>query len=65
MCESRSHPEAEVATGIERWLIGHAVELAAAKIDSRALRAEAARASPALRRASRAIFAAWLAELET
>ncbi len=58
------HPEAEVSTGMERWLVGHAIELASAKIDPRALRAQASRIGPILGKAAREAFGAWLAELE-
>jgi GMP synthase (glutamine-hydrolysing) len=42
------------------WLVGHAVELAAAGIDPRPLRDEAARVGPLLREASRKMFMEWL-----
>lgn len=54
------HPEADVASGFERWLVGHACELAGAGIDPRALREGAARHGAALRDAGRAMFAEWL-----
>ena len=56
------HPE---ATGrhIERWLVGHAVELAAAGADVTKLRADARRSRAALERKSRDVAAAWLARL--
>lgn len=56
------HPEAD-GERIERWLIGHACELAAAGIDPCALRAEAARHGAALRDAGRLMFSQWLKEL--
>lgn len=56
------HPETDAAR-LESWLIGHAVELAAAGIDPRDLRAQALAAGPALRAAGSAMFAAWLAGL--
>ncbi len=52
------------APGIEAWLVGHAVELAAAGIDPAALRAESRRHGPALAPKADAIFARWLAELD-
>jgi len=54
------HPEVDACAGIERWLIGHAAELAAARIDPCALRDDAARHGPALREAARKMFAEWL-----
>ncbi|WP_029008202.1 glutamine amidotransferase [Azospirillum halopraeferens] len=57
------HPEADAATGFERWLIGHARELADAGIDPRRLRAEAGRHAAGLRDAGRAMFAEWLGSL--
>lgn len=58
------HPEADLATGFERWLIGHAAELAGAGIDPVALRLAAARHGDTLRRAGTAMLAEWLAGLE-
>ncbi|ODT22682.1 MAG: glutamine amidotransferase [Kaistia sp. SCN 65-12] len=54
------HPEVNACAGIERWLVGHAVELAAAGIDPRPLRADAERLGPALREAARKMLAEWL-----
>lgn len=54
------HPEVDACAGIERWLVGHAVELAAAGIDPRKLRDEAARFGPALRDAARRMLSEWL-----
>ena len=56
------HLEAE-HTEIERWLIGHAHELAAHQIDPGAIRRDAARFGPDLARIARPIFAAWLDQL--
>jgi GMP synthase (glutamine-hydrolysing) len=56
------HLEAE-HTEIERWLIGHAHELAAHQIDPGAIRRDAARFGPDLARVARQIFAAWLDRL--
>lgn len=53
------HPEAG-ADGFERWLIGHAAELAAAGIDPRDLRRDAGDFGPAAAAAGRACLAAWL-----
>ncbi len=58
------HVEAEACGGLERWLIGHAAELAASSIDPRVIRADAARFGPALRKAARAMFAEWLEDLD-
>ncbi|MEJ5022988.1 glutamine amidotransferase [Ochrobactrum vermis] len=54
------HPEVNACAGMERWLVGHAVELAAAQIDSQTLRADAERLGPPLRDASRKMLAEWL-----
>ncbi|MCM3883875.1 glutamine amidotransferase [Frankia sp. R82] len=45
---------------IERWLIGHAHELATHRLDPRLLRADARRHGPALAARSRLVFDAWL-----
>lgn len=49
---------------IERWLIGHACEIAAAGLDPRALRADSGRHGPGLREAGTRLFAGWLAGLD-
>lgn len=54
------HPEVDACAGLERWLVGHAAELAEAGIDPRKLRCDAARFGPALRDASRRMLGAWL-----
>ncbi|MBU2233014.1 MAG: glutamine amidotransferase [Alphaproteobacteria bacterium] len=54
------HPEVNACAGMERWLVGHAVELAAAQIDPRTLRADAERFGPSLREAARKVLAEWL-----
>lgn len=59
------HPEAETGDGFERWLVGHAAELAAAKIDPPTLREDARRHGPHLREAARLMLREWLADLET
>jgi GMP synthase (glutamine-hydrolysing) len=53
------HPEVDERS-IERWLIGHACELAGAGIDPAALRARTREAAPALRPAGDALIAEWL-----
>lgn len=54
------HPEAECDERFERWLVGHAAELAAAKIDIMTLRKDAAKFGPALKEAGRAVARDWL-----
>ncbi len=56
------HPEA-TGRDIERWLVGHTVELAAAVIDVRAIRADAMRHRAALERKANAVMTGWLAQL--
>ncbi|MFY0480011.1 glutamine amidotransferase [Achromobacter marplatensis] len=53
------HLEADTRL-IERWLVGHACELAQAGIDPRALRAQAQAVQERLAAASGAVFRAWL-----
>lgn len=50
---------------IERWLVGHACELAQAGIDPRALRSEAQALRSELPLVARAVFASWLDGIET
>ncbi|MDA2806048.1 glutamine amidotransferase [Nocardiopsis suaedae] len=57
------HLEAD-HTRIEQWLIGHANELAAAEVDPRTVRADAAAYGPALAEAAEAVFGAWLDGLD-
>ncbi len=57
------HLEANPAH-IERWLIGHSHELAAHGIDPRALRRDCAKHGLELSLAARAVFGAWLDQLE-
>jgi GMP synthase (glutamine-hydrolysing) len=45
---------------LERWLIGHTLELAQSKIDLAHLRADTARLAPASNEAGNRLFAAWL-----
>ncbi|MGE4411023.1 MAG: glutamine amidotransferase [Sphingobium sp.] len=54
------HAEVDACAGIERWLVGHAAELASARIDPRILRADATKHGPALREAARKTFTEWL-----
>lgn len=54
------HPEVDACAGIERWLVGHASELAGAGIDPNVLREDAARFGPALRDAARRMLTEWL-----
>lgn len=54
------HPEVDVTAGIERWLTGHAAELAGASIDPRVLRTHAAQIGPELREAGQKMLAEWL-----
>jgi len=58
------HLEADTRQ-IERWLVGHASELAQAGIDPRSVREQALMAGPALAAASAAVFHAWLDGLAT
>lgn len=58
------HPEVNACAGLERWFIGHAVELAEAGIDPRSLRDDCARVGPALREAARRMLSEWLDGLE-
>lgn len=50
-------------TDIERWLIGHAHELASHGVDPGAVRRDAARYGPVLADRARAVFAGWLDRL--
>ncbi|HUZ95390.1 MAG TPA: glutamine amidotransferase [Edaphobacter sp.] len=54
------HVEVDGGSGFERWLLGHAVELAGAGIDPHELRRQAAFWTEQLRRAAQAMFAEWL-----
>ncbi|WDZ94866.1 glutamine amidotransferase [Herbaspirillum sp. WKF16] len=56
------HLEAEAAT-LERWLVGHAGELAQCGIDPRTLRAQAAQSGKRLEAAAAEVLARWLARL--
>jgi GMP synthase (glutamine-hydrolysing) len=57
------HIEAE-PQGFERWLIGHASELASAGIDVARLRGEAASKLPGIASAGTQVVSAWLAALD-
>lgn len=56
------HPEAQART-FERWLIGHAAELSAARVDIPLLRAQAAQHAPALEAAGQRMLQDWLQAL--
>jgi GMP synthase (glutamine-hydrolysing) len=58
------HLEAD-HTQIERWLVGHAHELASAGIDPGRVRSDAAEHGPALAEAARGTFDAWLDAVRT
>jgi GMP synthase (glutamine-hydrolysing) len=53
------HPEVDTSR-IEAWLVGHAAELAGAKIDVPGLRADAATHGAALRETARAVLEGWM-----
>jgi GMP synthase (glutamine-hydrolysing) len=57
------HPEV-LTTGLERWYVGHAGELAAAGIDVPQLRAAGLRFGPALYAAARRFWCRWLDGLD-
>lgn len=57
------HLEAD-ARRIERWLVGHACELALAGIDPRTVRAEAYSVQASLESAARMVFSRWLDAVE-
>ncbi len=54
------HLEVDGGREFERWLLGHAVELAGAGIDPNKLRRQAAHWREPLRQAAHAMFAEWL-----
>ena len=54
------HPEAGQLPAFERWLIGHSVELAEARIEPASLRRDAIAHGPALRYAGQSMLRAWL-----
>lgn len=57
------HPEAG-GCGFERWLVGHACELAAADVDVARLREDAAAYGPALARKADHVITHWLSGLK-
>jgi GMP synthase (glutamine-hydrolysing) len=57
------HPEAGEMPTFERWLIGHSVELAEARIEPASLRRDAIAHGPALRHAGQSMLRAWLQDL--
>ena len=57
------HPEADTSR-LEQWLIGHTVELAAARIDVPWLRAEALKHRDTLARKARSVAELWLSQLK-
>ncbi len=58
------HPEAETGETFERWLVGHAAELAAAKIDVATLREQGIEHAAKLCAASTSLLMEWLTGLE-
>jgi len=58
------HAEVDARTGFERWLVGHAHELASAGVDIPTLRRDAERHGAALVEASTRLFGEWLSALE-
>lgn len=57
------HPEVDASAGIERWLTGHAVELATSGVDPRALRAQALSTPADARVAAQRTLEEWLTRL--
>ncbi len=58
------HPEAETDAAFERWLVGHACELAAAGLSVAGLRADARRFGLSLKRAAAAMIGDWLEHID-
>lgn len=58
------HPEAETGAAFERWLVGHACELAAAGLSVPDLRADAQRFGPNLKRCAAAMIGEWLEQID-
>jgi GMP synthase (glutamine-hydrolysing) len=54
------HPELDSSSHLEKWLVGHAVELATANVSPSRLRADSQRYCEILREAAIATFTAWL-----
>jgi GMP synthase (glutamine-hydrolysing) len=59
------HPEVNASLGVESWLIGHAAELAAAKVDPRTIRFDAQRYAATLHEAAHEMFEHWLGGIES
>ncbi len=57
------HPEVDLSSRFERWLVGHAFELAAARIDPASLRAQAREVDTTLRNAACRAFGEWIEQL--
>ena len=57
------HPEAD-GHGIEKWLVGHAVELAAAAVDIRRVRADAQVHGVQLAKKAHQVAAAWIDQIQ-
>lgn len=57
------HPEVDANAGIERWLTGHAAELASSRIDPRKLRAQAKTIPANARVAAEKMMEEWLAQI--
>jgi len=57
------HAEADTMPKFERWLVGHAVELAGAGIDIPALRQKAAIHGESLKQGAQALLTEWLGQL--
>jgi GMP synthase (glutamine-hydrolysing) len=53
------HPEVQAAA-LERWYVGHACELGAARIDVAQLREDSRRHAPLLQEAARRLWRRWL-----
>ncbi|MGE6786587.1 glutamine amidotransferase [Ensifer adhaerens] len=58
------HPEAEAGPAFERWLVGHACELAAAGLSVPGLRADARRLGPRLEAAAASLIVEWLENID-
>ncbi|MEI2301864.1 glutamine amidotransferase [Ensifer sp. MJa1] len=58
------HLEAEAGLPFERWLVGHACELAAAGLNVARLRADAERFGPSLKAAGAALIGEWLERMD-
>lgn len=56
------HPEV-IQAGFERWLVGHAAEIAAARLDPRRLRDDAARHGAASAAGGKLLMAEWLSRI--